>query len=190
MLSIQSKGFFIPSPYLVSWVIFTHWFRSFSPHLKVDFVTLVLGRVLPDKVQVSIYIQVESCSSYADTVRTHERMSYLSFGPGREVRGWGELTGCADCDHWETCSRLDDSGLAAIELRDEFWAWRRNGSCWWQINMPSPSCNRNAGSTLSPLTSYLVFAKNEQIWQQKAPHLGSKFEPARRTQLLRRHLNG
>lgn len=61
---------------------------------------------------------------------------YLSLGPGKEVRGWGELTGCADCDQWETCSRLD-SGLAAIEFRDEFWAWTRENmtgedrwTCW------------------------------------------------------------
>lgn len=46
--------------------------------------------------------------------------SYLSLGPGREVRGCGELIGWADWDQWEACSGLEDSGLAAMELRDEF----------------------------------------------------------------------
>lgn len=55
----------------------------------------------------------------------YRRGPHLSFGPGRDVRGCGELTGCADWDHWDTCSRLDDSGLAAIEFLDEFWAWRK-----------------------------------------------------------------
>lgn len=81
------------------------------------------------------------CEQPEETFAELQRLTevrYLSLGPGREVRGCGELTGCADWDHWETCSRLDDSGLAAIELRDEFWAWRGE----WEMYIES-----NAGLT-------------------------------------------
>lgn len=79
---------------------------------------------------------------------------YLSFGPGRDVRGCGELTGCADWDHWETCSRLDDSGLAAMEFLEEFWACRRDRSQLLQAvithtHTPSSSHKWNAGRASS-----------------------------------------
>lgn len=117
------------------------WLKSKTHHDAVGLLVCSLLHQAGQLTEVLLVLLQESRSGVAETTIksnwkrlfelqtgqawTWDRTIYLSLGPGKEVRGWGELTGCADWDHWETCSRLDESGLAAIEFRDEFWACER-----------------------------------------------------------------